>query len=107
MAELCWGVLFLSITILVNWALGLYDKIGVEKLSWDWKEFERGAIKILIIAGSVIGLGFAWAYSGIDLSGAGLEPLTVTTTATAFYAYKAIRHLSSIINGSTTTTKNN
>lgn len=102
MIELCWGVLFLGVAVVVNWALGLYDKIGVEQLTWDWKEFARGAVKIAIIAGSVIGLGFAWEYSGIDLSGAGLEPLTVTTTATAYYAYHAIRHLATIVHGNTT-----
>lgn len=97
MIELCWAILFLGIAVCVNWALGLFDKIGVESIKWDWKQFAKGAIKIFIIAGSVIGLGFAWEYSGIDLSGAGLEPLTLTTTATAYYAYKAIKHLASIV----------
>ena len=99
MIELCWGILFLGVAAAVNWALGLYDKIGVEQLTWDWKEFIRGAVKIGIIVGSVIGLGFAWQHSGLDLSGAGLEPQTVTTTATAYYAYRAITHLAKIING--------
>lgn len=102
MMELCWGVLFLGVAAAVNWALGLYDKLGVEKLTWSWREFARGAVKLLIIVGSVIGLGFAWAYSGIDLSGAGLEPLTVTTTATMYYAYRAITHLAGIIHGNNT-----
>lgn len=56
-------------------------------------------MKIGIIVGSVVGLGVAWQYSGIDLSGAGLEPLTVTTTATMYYAYRAITHLAEIIHG--------
>lgn len=99
MIELCWGILFLGISAAVNWTLGLYDKIGVEKLTWNWQEFVRGAIKIGIIAGSVIGLGFAWQYSNIDLSGAGLKPLTVTTTATAYYAYRAVSHLANIVHG--------
>jgi uncharacterized membrane protein len=99
MIELCWGILFLGVAAAVNWALGLYDKIGVEQLSWDWKEFIRGAVKVGIIVGSVIGLGFAWQHSGLDLSGAGLEPQTVTTTATMYYAYRAITHLAAIIHG--------
>ena len=99
MMELLWGVLFLSIAAAVNWALGIYDKIGVEQLQWCWKMFIHGAAKLFIIIGSVIGLGFAWCCSGMDLSGAGLEPLTVTTTATAYYAYRAITHLAKIING--------
>ena len=99
MAELCWGILFLGVAAAVNWALGLYDKIGVEKLTWDWKEFARGGIKIGILVGSVIALGILWQCSGIDLSGAGLEPLTLTTTSTAFYAFKAIKHLATIIKG--------
>lgn len=99
MAELCWGILFLGIAAVVNWALGIYDKIGVEQLQWNWKDFARGAVKMGIIVGSVIGLGFAWQYSGLDLSGAGLEPVTVTTTAAAYYAYRAITHLAKIIHG--------
>ena len=97
MIDIAWAVLFLGIAVVINWALGIYDKVGVEKLTWDWRTFLRGAVKILIIAGSVIGLGFAWEYSGIDLSGAGLEPLTLTTTATAYYAYNAIKHLAAIV----------
>lgn len=102
MAELCWGILFLGIAAAVNWALGLYDKIGVEKLTWDWKEFARGAIKIGILVGSVIGLGVAWQFSGIDLSGAGVEPLTLTTGATTYYAFRAIKHLATIVKGNKT-----
>lgn len=97
MIDIAWAVLFLGIAVVINWALGIYDKVGVEKMTWDWRAFLRGAVKILIIAGSVIGLGFAWEYSGIDLSGAGLEPLTLTTTATAYYAYNAIKHLAAIV----------
>lgn len=99
MIELCWAMLILGVAAIVNWALGLYDKIGVEQLKWDWKEFARGATKIGIIVGAAIGLAFVWEYSGIDLSGAGLEPLTVTTTATGYYAYRAIKHLASIVHG--------
>ena len=99
MIELCWGVLFLGASAAVNWALGLFDKLGVEQLTWDVREFLRGLVKIAIITGSVIGLGFAWQYSGIDLSGAGLTPMTVTTTATAYYGYRAITHLAAIIHG--------
>lgn len=99
MIELCWAILILGVAACVNWILGLYDKIGVEQLKWDWKEFTRGAVKIGIIVGSVIGLAFVWQYSGIDLSGAGYEPLTVTTTATAYYTYRAIKHLAVIVKG--------
>ena len=99
MIDLAWAVLFLGIAVVINWALGIYDKVGVEQIKWDWRTFLRGAVKIVIIAGSVIGLGFAWQYSGIDLSGAGLEPLTLTTTATAYYAYNAIKHLAAIVMG--------
>lgn len=97
MMNLCWAVLFLGIAVCVNWALGLYDKIGVESIEWNWKKFANGAAKIAIIVGSVIGLGFAWQYSGIDISESGLQPLTVTTTATAYYAYRAITHLANIV----------
>ena len=98
MLELCWAVLILGIFVVINWAMGIYDKIGAEKLTWNWKEFGRGLAKIVIVAGSIIGLGFAWEYSGIDLTGAGLEPKTLTTAASVYYAYRAIRHLSNILN---------
>ena len=101
MAQLCWGVLFLGIAAAVNWAMGVYKKIGVEKLRWDWKEFVRGAVKIGLIIGSIIGLGIVWLYSGIDLSDAGLAPTTITTTATMYYAYKAIKYLGVIFNSNT------
>lgn len=91
--------MFLGIAVVINWALGIYDKVGVEKITWDWHAFLRGVVKIVIIAGSVIGLGFAWQFSSIDLSGAGLEPLTLTTTATAYYAYNAIKHLAAVVMG--------
>jgi uncharacterized membrane protein len=99
MIELCWGILFLGVAAAINWALGIYDKIGVEQLAWNWKEFVRGAVKIGIIVGSVIGVGFIWEFSGLDLSGAGIEPITMTTGATVLYAYKAIKHLAAIIKG--------
>lgn len=99
MIELCWGILFLGVAAAVNWALGIYDKIGVEQLAWNWKEFVRGAVKISIIVGSVIGVGIIWQFSGIDLSGAGFEPVSLTTGATAYYAYRAIKHLAAIIRG--------
>lgn len=104
MADLCWGILFLAIAAAVNWAMGLYKKIGVEKIQWDWKEFLRGGIKMGLIIGSVIGLGVVWRYSGIDLSGAGLEPMTMITTATMYFAYKAIKYLNAIFRGDPTET---
>ena len=99
MIQLCWALLFLGIAAGCNWLFGIYDKLGVKKISWSWKEFGKGLLKIAIICGSVIGLGFAWEYSGIDFSGAGLEPLTLMTTATGYYGVKAILHLKDIIMG--------
>lgn len=104
MFELLWALLFLGIAATCNWCLGIYEKIGVEQITWNWKEFARGIIKIIIICGVTIGLGFAWYYSNIDLSGAGLEPLTLTTTATAYYFYKAIKHLAAILTANKTET---
>lgn len=100
MIDLLWALLFLGIAAISNWLLGLYDKLGVEKVTFNWKEFLRGIVKMLIIVAVAIGLGFAWEYSGIDLSGAGLTPMTVTTTATIYFAIKAIRRLAEIIHGS-------
>ena len=99
MERLLWGILFLGIAVAVNWALGIFQKIGVEKITWDWATFAWGAVKIAIIVGSIIGLGVVWQYSGVDLSGAGLEPITLTTTGTIYYAYKAIKHLGRMLHG--------
>lgn len=99
MTELFWAMLFLGIAAACNWCMGVYDNIGVKSFAWDWKKFAKGILKIAIICGCVIGLGFAWEYSGIDLSGAGVEPLTLTTGATVYYFVKAIVHLKSIVMG--------
>lgn len=97
MVELCWGVLYLGVAAAINWAMGLYEKLGKEQVKWNWKQFIIGLIKIILIVGTIIGAGFIWEYSGIDVSGAGLQPITLTTSATLYYAYKAVKHLSQII----------
>lgn len=100
MYELLWAMLFLGIAACSNWLLGLYDKIGVQRVQWDWKEFLRGLAKIAIICGVAIGLGFAWEYSGIDLTSAGLSPITCITAAFIYYAVKSIKRFAEIIHGS-------
>ena len=97
MIELCWGILFLGIAAACNWLMGIFDKVGIQKVTWDWRQFIGGLIKICIIVGCIIGVGFIWEYSGVDVSAAGIEPLTLTTTATGYYAIKAILHLKDIL----------
>lgn len=99
MIDLYWAMIGLGICAAVNWALGLYDKIGVEQLSWDWKAFARGMAKIVIVVGSIIGLGFVWYYSKFDLSGIGWDPMTIVTGGATYYAAKSFKRIAEIIHG--------
>ena len=99
MIDLYWAMISLGICAAINWALGVYDKIGVEKLTWDWKAFARGMIKIVIVVGSLVGLGYVWYYSNFDLTGIGWEPMTLVTTGTIYYAAKSFKRIASIIHG--------
>jgi hypothetical protein len=97
MIELCLGMLFMAIAAAAHWLLGIYDKVIGQKLKWNWLEFGRGVLKIALIAAVVIALGVVWEFSNLDLSGAGLEPKTLISTATIYYAFNAIKHLANII----------
>lgn len=97
MIELCLGMAFMAIAAAAHWLLGIYDKVIGQKLKWDWIEFGRGILKIALIAAVVIALGVVWEFSNLDLSGAGLEPKTLISTATIYYAFNAIKHLANII----------
>lgn len=99
MIELCWGIIFFLTAAAIDWLLGVYDKIGVQKIAWSWETFFRKTAKVILLVGCAIGLGVIWEFSGLDLSGAGLTPLTVTTTGTIYYAFKAIKHFAYIIKG--------
>ena len=99
MIDLYWAMISLGICAAINWALGIYDKIGIEQLTWDWKTFVRGMAKIFIVVGSLIGLGYVWYFSNFDLSGIGWEPMTLVTSGAIYYAAKSFKRIAEIIHG--------
>ena len=90
----------LLIVILVNMALGVYGKIGIEKMSFDFKEFLNGVVKASIIAGSFIGL--AYVFEQVDLSAVGLTPMLMMSASIILYTGKSCTKLASILGVDTT-----
>lgn len=86
---------YLLIVIVVNMALGVYGKIGVEKISFDKKVFVKGIIKAVIIAGSFIGL--AYVFDVVDLAKVGITPMLIMSSSILLYAGKACSKLASIL----------
>ena len=81
----------LIVLMVANILLGLYAKIGVEQITFDWKKLVSGIIKAVIIG--IAALSLAYATSVIDLSG-----------AIVLYAQKAFTNLAKCLNVNTTTT---
>ena len=74
----------LIVLMIANILLGLYAKIGIEEIEFDWKKLVSGIIKAVIIG--IAALSLAYATSVIDLSGVGVEPATLITAAIVLYA---------------------
>ena len=92
----------LIVLMIANILLGLYAKIGIEEIEFDWKKLVSGIIKAVIIG--IAALSLAYATSVIDLSGVGVEPATLITAAIVLYAQKAFTNLAKCLNVNTTTT---
>jgi len=88
-------LLILGIAMLVNVALGMYNKIGVEKLSFDKTVFINGIIKSIIVAGSFLGLSYCFLKT--DLSTLGVTPDLIMLSAIVLYVGKACKNLMSIL----------
>ena len=97
MTQFIWSVLFLCAAVACNWLVGIADKIAVQKFDWDWNAFIWGIVKIFTVLVALIGIGFIWEYSGIDLSAAGFEPITILNAGIVVYVVKAAKHVFEMI----------
>lgn len=85
----------LWVAIGLNIALGMYYKIGKEKISFNWRVLIQGIIKAIIIASSFIGL--AYCFEQIDLTSIGITPKLIMGLAITLYVTKDLQHLSNIL----------
>ena len=85
----------LAIVMVSNIALGMYNKIGVEKIEFNKTVLLSGVVKAAIIALSFVGL--AYSFTVVDLSSVGIEPNTVMFAAIVLYSGKALKNLASIL----------
>jgi len=84
----------LAIVVIINIALGLYYKIGVENVSFDKKILLNGIIKALIVAGSFVGL--AYVFDTVSLGDVSVNPKVVMIAAIGIYAVKGVANLAKI-----------
>lgn len=96
MTGILWQTLCLAVAAAINYALGLTDTLGVKKFEFDARTFITGAVKALIICGSLIGIGFIWTYSGVDLSALGYTPSAILTAGICYYGFKVARRFISM-----------
>ena len=85
----------LAIVMISNIALGMYNNIGLEKITFDKNKFINGIIKAVIIAGSFVGL--TYCFTVVDLQSIGVDPTTVMLSAIIIYAGKSIKTLATIL----------
>ncbi len=80
----------LCVAIVVNIALGVFQKIGKEHIAWSWTKFFQGIIKTVILGGSFLGL--AYVFEVTALSGAGITPSMIMTSAVLLYSVKGCKN---------------
>lgn len=85
----------LMISIVINIALGMYYKIGMEKITFSWRKLLNGIIKGLIIAGSFIGL--AYCVDVTSLGDLGVSPDIIMTSVLTLYIVKGCQNLAGIL----------
>lgn len=85
----------LAIAIAVNMALGVFGKLGVEKIPFDRHIFVNGIIKAAIIGVSFVGL--AYIFDFVDLTSLGISPDLIMSAAIILYTGKACTKLASIL----------
>ena len=95
----------LTLLMATNILLGLYAKIGVEEIAFDWKKLISGIAKALIIGFSAV--ASSYAAHEVDLSGLGVTPELLISAAIITYAYKNLAKCLNIDLSSLTTTKSN
>ncbi|MCR1842500.1 hypothetical protein [Murimonas intestini] len=94
----------LAVVITLNILLGIYNSIKIENFRFSKEKLLNGILKALIVAGSFI--GFAYVFSMIDLSSAGITPLLVMQVSIITYATKGITNLAKIMGISSLIEKN-
>lgn len=85
----------LLVSIGMNILLGLYYKIGINKLSFDLKFLLNGIVKASII--SLVFIGMAFCFDRVDLSSLGVTPCICMHSAIFLYMGKAINNLAKIL----------
>lgn len=100
MTNLFHMLLALLILMATNILLGLYARIGVEHISFDWKKLVAGTIKALIIGIATIAL--AYTATIVDLTSVGVTAETLVTAAIILYAGKATTNLAKCLQVDTT-----
>ena len=95
MLQVFWLMIPLSVTMLVNMALGVFEKIGLEKIKWDFNIFKMGIYKAVLLVLAFLGLSFV--FNVMDLSELGITPISVITAAIFLYAGKCCKKLSLIL----------
>ena len=86
----------LALLMATNILLGLYAKIGVEEIAFDWKKLVSGIAKAMIIGFSAVAL--AYATHEVDLSSLGITPELLINAAIVTYAYKNFQNLAKCLN---------
>lgn len=81
--------------IAMNIALGLYNSIGVKKISFSKRKLWDGILKAAIISGSFLGL--AYCFDTIDLSTIGVTPQFIIHSSILIYAGKVLLALANIL----------
>jgi len=87
----------LAIVMVINIALGMYAKIGVEKIEFDKTKLINGVIKACIVACSAIGLSYVATV--IDFSSVGLNvtPESILNLAIITYIGKDMVNFGKIL----------
>ncbi len=88
-------LIILAVAMSINIALGVYLKIGIEKILFDKTVFINGILKAVILACSFYGLAFCFDHT--DLSSLGITPELIMLSAIILYVGKACTNLMSIL----------
>ena len=76
----------LLVSIGMNILLGLYYKIGINRLSFDLKILLNGVIKAGIIG--IVFIGMAFCFDRVDLSSLGVNPCIFMHSAIFLYIWR-------------------
>ena len=85
----------LLVSIGMNILLGLYYKVGINKLNFDLKFLFNGIAKAGIIG--LVFIGMAFCFDRVDLSSLGVTPCIFMHSAIFLYMGKAVNNLAKIL----------